>query len=195
MSKTKRLKVGFDLDGVILYNPARLSRPVFEFLRSNFLKRKKVKFHIPKTSLSKFIWYLFHKSSLFIAPGYRELKRLIEDGSVEAYIVSGRYNSLQKDFQKWMNRLEAEKYFKQFFYNQRDQQPYEFKRQKIKELQLDIYVEDNWDILEVLQKERFNKPIKLLWLSNPLDWNKSYSNKFKNLKAVVKYLEQAARTS
>ncbi len=93
-----------------------------------------------------------------------------------------------------MQRLEADKYFEKTHHNLDDEQPYEFKRRTIKKLGLDVYVEDNWDILEVLRKERFAKPIKLLWLSNPLDWSRPYQYKFKNFRTVVQYLKKLTGT-
>ncbi|MCS6956674.1 MAG: hypothetical protein NZM02_02405, partial [Patescibacteria group bacterium] len=64
-SKNKKvLRVGFDMDGVLLYNPARIFRPIIFFLKKFLLKRDVNKFYYPKTKLEKLIWLFLHKTSL-----------------------------------------------------------------------------------------------------------------------------------
>ena len=75
--KKQILKVGFDLDGVLLYNPARIARPIIVFLKKIFLKKEVNKFHYPKTRIQKLIWLIFHKVVFGPAFGYDELKKLI----------------------------------------------------------------------------------------------------------------------
>ncbi len=184
------LRIGFDLDGVILYNPARIVRPIFAWIRQFTIKKKKINFYIPKSSLEKLFWFLVHKSSLFPAYGYRELTTLIKEKKIEAYIITGRYESLEKDFKKWCKKIEAEKYFKACLSNKLNLQPQEFKRKMIKELSLDIFVEDNWDIIQLIENgNNFNKNLKLFWISNLLDRNILYKYKFNNLKEVADYIK------
>ncbi|KXK10326.1 MAG: hypothetical protein UZ22_OP11002000840 [Microgenomates bacterium OLB23] len=56
----KKLKVGFDLDGVVLYNPARIVRaPVVRF-KHIFLPKKEKVFYVPSTPPEKnFLWHIF----------------------------------------------------------------------------------------------------------------------------------------
>jgi len=42
------LRVGFDLDGVLLYNPARIARPLVAFVKKHFLKKRTKLFLYPK---------------------------------------------------------------------------------------------------------------------------------------------------
>ncbi len=73
----KILKVGFDLDGVLLYNPLRVARPIIAFVKFILFNHKRpLTFYYPKTKLEKWLWWFFHKSSLFIAPGFDEIKKL-----------------------------------------------------------------------------------------------------------------------
>ena len=57
----------------------------------------------------------------------------------------------------------------------------------IKKLNLDIYVEDNWDIVNHLNVEIKNQKskIKIFWIFNLLDRNIKYKNKFSSLKSVI----------
>ncbi len=192
--QNRPLRIGFDLDGVILYNPARIVRPIFAWIRRLILKQKKTIFYVPQTSLEKAFWWLVHKSSLFPNYGYHELTKLIKTQNIKAYIITGRYEVLDKDFKKWCSRLEADKYFQACLNNKANLQPHKFKRQMIKKLGLDIFVEDNWDIIQLIKNgEKTNSRVKLFWIYNILDKNIPYKYKFKNLKQVSDYLTRGGR--
>jgi hypothetical protein len=60
----------------------------------------------------------------------------------------------------------------------------------IKKLNLDIFVEDNWDIAKYLKtqnsKLKTEKKTKIFWIYNLLDRNIKYWYKFSSLKEVIK---------
>ncbi len=179
------LKIGFDLDGVILYNPTRPIRPLIALFKRTFLKKKGVKFYFPKTKVEKFIWSLLHRSSLFPAPGFNDLKKLIDEGKIEAYLVSSRYEFLGSDFDKWADKIEANKYFKGCFYNKNNEQPHLFKEKVVKKLNLDLFVEDNWDIVQYLNSKLDSHQTKVFWICNLFDMNINYPYKFLNLQQAI----------
>lgn len=183
--KKQPLRVGFDLDGVLLYNPARIYRPVIVFFKKIFLKKEINQFHLPKTGWQKLIWLILHKSSFFPASGLNELKKLIKENKIEAYIISARYEFLKKDFENWLKKIDSSKYFKGAFFNNDNHQPYLFKEKMIKKLNLDIFVEDNWDIVKYLSSK---VSTKIYWIYNLFDRNIPYKYKFSGLKKVLPYL-------
>ncbi len=187
-TKNKPLKIGFDLDGVLLYNPTRIARPIIYFLKKYFLKRDTNRFYFPKTKLEQLIWLILHKTSLFPQPGINELKKLIKKKKIKAYIISARYEFLEKDFQKWIKKIDKERVFAGYFYNKDNYQPHFYKALMIKKLGLDIFVEDNWDIVQKLLK--VNKNTKIFWIYNLLDKNIKYLYRFANLKKIVDYLKK-----
>jgi hypothetical protein len=191
MVEKRPLKVGFDLDGVILYNPVRTVRPVLALIRRLLIRKKKTSFYIPKSKLEKIMWFIIHKSSLFLAPGVKDLQKLIEEGKIEAYLISGRYDSLKGDFDKWMEKIEAQKYFKAYLHNKNEEQPYAFKKRMIAKYKLDYFVEDNWDIIQLLNGD--NSPTKILWVSNLLDQFTHYERQFHSLRDAIGYLEKLTR--
>ena len=150
----KQLRVGFDLDGVLLYNPARIIRPIIVFLKKIFFKKEVDRFHYPKTKIQKLVWLMFHKIVFGPALGYSDLKKLIISKKIKAYIITGRNESLKNDFEQWMKKLEAKKYFSNYYFNNKNEQPYIFKEKMIKKLNLDIYVEDNWDIVRKIKVKK-----------------------------------------
>jgi len=111
----KQLRVGFDLDGVLLYNPARIIRPLMSFVKKYILKRDLNKFYYPKNRIEKFIWWFLHKSSLWPSSGIKDLIKLIEQKKIKAYVVSARYELLENDFNDWIKIIDPNKKFSGFF--------------------------------------------------------------------------------
>lgn len=190
--KKQILRVGFDLDGVLLYNPARIARPIIVFLKKIFLKKEADKFHYPKTRLQKFVWQLLHKVAFGPATGYDQLKNLLKSKKIKAYIITGRNESLENDFNLWLKKLEASKYFSGCYFNDNNEQPFIFKERMIKKLNLDLYIEDNWDIADYLNlKSKIkNKSFKVFWIYNIFDQAKVFPNKFPSLISVINKLSE-----
>ena len=181
------LKIGFDLDGVLLYNPARIFRPIIYFIKKYILKRKTDQFYYPRNKLEQFIWLLLHKSSLFPSPGIEEIKKLIKKNKIKVYVVSARYESLKEDFLFWKKKIDPKNIFSGWYYNEKNDQPHLYKEKMIKKLKLDIFVEDNWDIVKHLKSI---KKTKIFWIYNLLDRRIKYRYKFKNLKEVIHFIKK-----
>lgn len=185
-----KLRVGFDLDGVILYNPIRTLRPIasaFKFLKPYLFHEKSDSFYFPNSPLEKYIWRMLHKTSFRIADGYRDIVRLRKKKLFDVYLITSRYDFLKRDFMYWVRKLNARSVFKGCIYNKTNLQPNVFKRHMIRKLKLDYFVEDNWGVIQKLNGSL--KRVKILWLSNFLDKNIPYRYKFFSLKEVVRYLE------
>jgi uncharacterized HAD superfamily protein len=188
MKKNKILTIGFDLDGVILDNPIKTFRPLaktLKFIKPVLFRQKKEPFYYPKTKLEKFLWWLLHKTSWRINPAFSLIEKLVKKRKIKAYIITGRYSCLKDDFEKWKNKLNRKKIFAGIFMNENDLQPNEFKIQMIKKLKLDIFVEDNWDIIEKLNS---HTKAKIFWLTNLFDQFIPYPFKFKNLKEAIEFI-------
>jgi len=183
------LRVGFDLDGVILYNPARIVRPLVVFIKERLFKITKTQFFVPTNPVDQWIWKFFHYSSLFTSGGLEEIKKLSREGKIEAYIITGRYGFLRDDFEKWLTKIDAKKYFKQTLLNERNEQPHLFKLKTIEKLRLDVFVEDNWDIVQKLNQNGKSKT-KVLWIYNIFDRTIPYKYKFPTLRKTVQYIKE-----
>ncbi|KKP60336.1 MAG: hypothetical protein UR54_C0014G0004 [Candidatus Roizmanbacteria bacterium GW2011_GWA2_34_18] len=194
--KKQILKVGFDLDGVLLYNPARIIRPIMFFTKKYILKRDLNKFYYPKNKIEKLIWWFLHKSSLWPSSGIKEIIKLVKQKKINAYVVSARYELLEKDFTRWINIIDPDKVFSGYFYNNKNDQPQLFKDKMIKKLKLDIFVEDNWDIVKHLNSNIKNHPVnsrrkksKIYWIYNILDKGIKYHYKFPTLISVIQEIK------
>lgn len=194
--KKTPLKVGFDFDGVIMYNPARVVRPIVTFFKRKkiIMVRKELEFFIPKTRFQKAFFWLLHQSSLFPAINLDEIKALVDAGEIEAYVITGRYSFLKSDFERWLRRINAASIFKGVYSNELDEQPYLFKARKIEELKLDVFIEDNWDIVNYLHRKFWTKATKhkvqILWIYNLFDRNIHFAQRFTGLKEALKFLKQ-----
>lgn len=187
--QNKKLKVGFDLDGVLLYNPARIFRPVTIALKTILPKKKNgvVHFYYPKSPFEQFIWKVVHWSSMFPAAGIDEIEKLAKEGKIEPYIITSRYDSLRDDFERWLKKMNANVIFKETFHNKLNKQPHHFKEEMINKLGLDYFVEDNWDIVQHINK---NTKTKGIWITNLFDKHIDYDLKYLSLKEAVRFLKK-----
>lgn len=195
-SKQKmKMKVGFDLDGVLLYNPARVIRPLLKSGKSIFLKQKQTKFYVPQTKWQVFMWQLAHKSSLFIAPGVKQIEALVDQDLIEAYVITARFECLKNDYDRWMKRLNKDHIFTNSYYNHQNEQPHIYKQKMITKLKIDLFIEDNWDIVEHLDHNKHRSNLKrALWVSNIFDKPIPYKHKHNSLSsamdAVTNFIQQ-----
>lgn len=197
ISSTKKpIKVGFDFDGVIMYNPARIIRPIVSFFKKKklLIHRKDLEFFIPKNRFQRSFWWLLHQSSVIPAIGIKEIKQLVDAGEIEAYVITGRYDFLKKDFERWFKRINGKKIFKEWYVNEKNEQPHLFKQRKIQELGLDFFIEDNWDIVHFLHRKLHinasEKKVTIFWIFNILDRKIEYRTRFSQLHLAIKHLKQ-----
>jgi hypothetical protein len=62
-----KIHIGFDFDGVIAYNPARIIRAPVSLFKRKVLHDSRLHFIYPKHAWQRFIWKLLHESSLYPA--------------------------------------------------------------------------------------------------------------------------------
>src|SRR3990167_3331799 len=189
--KNTPLRVGFDLDGVLLYNPLRLGRMPVTHIKRKLFHEKRTHFHIPKGFLEETIWSLLHLSSIFLVDGLSPIEALIKQNKVEAYVITARYNFLQPNTQFWFKRLKKNHSFKSLISNVDDQQPHLYKEKMLNRLKLDIFVEDNWDIVSYLHNK---VPTKVYWIYNIIDRNISYPIKYPSLKQAASTIATIAKS-
>lgn len=184
--KKKVIRIGFDLDGVILYNPSRVFRSLISRSKKvHLFPRKELDFYHPDSDFERQLWNLVHKSSFKLAGGFSELEKLVLDhkDQIEIYVVSARFACLKDNSKKWEKILNRKKIFKKIYFNCSDEQPHYFKTRMIKELGLDYFVEDNWDVAYYLHQNQ--KQAEVWWLSNFLDRLIDYPYKFFSFRQVV----------
>ena len=189
----KKIKVAFDMDGVLLYNPSRIFRTLIsKSKKANLFPRKELEFYHPQSKFEKWFWLFLHKSSFKLASGFRDLEKMVKAGELEVYIVSGRFSCLQNDSRKWLKKLNRNNVFTEIYFNDCDEDPHLFKEKMIKDLKVDYFVEDNWDVVNHLynQLEKKNKKPEIWWVSNLFDQQINYPHKYLSFKSVINDLKK-----
>ena len=179
------IRIGFDFDGVVAYNPLRIVRGPITYVKRRILKKKKTEFYIPTSWFMKFIFWLPHQWSFFPGRGIYTVKQLVNEGKVEACIVSGRYGYLDGQIPQWLKRRGLETTFPAVYANKNNEQPHVYKERMIKTLQLDYFIEDNFDIVSYLHTRT---KTKIYWIYNVFDKGQAYAYKYASVAAILKTL-------
>ncbi len=194
ITSSRPLRVGFDFDGVVLFNPARTLRPFISLLKAKQVgvKRKHLEFFHPQTKFSQTMWWVAHQTSLLPADGLSLLRRMVDDHQVEAHVITGRNAYLKPDL-LWKLRVFglAPIFSSVQITADPKEQPHLFKEKIIKSLKLDVFVEDNWDIVtylvSVFDQKDPGQP-RILWITNRFDRRLEYPYRFNSLKPCLEYI-------
>ena len=181
----KKIRVGIDFDGVIAYNPFRVARAPISWIKKKILGVKKLTFFVPKNGFEKWMWTVVHESSILPAIGISLLKKMSKDSNFEFFLITARYGFLKSNLMWWLEKQGIKEIFKEIHVNDNSEQPHIYKLEKIKELDLDYFIEDNLDIvMHANNKTR----TKVLWIFNLLDKDKNYEPKFPYLEKALRYI-------
>lgn len=183
-----KLRIGFDFDGVVAYNPFRIIRFPISYLKRNILGIKKLRFWYPKARWQQIFWVILHESSIYPARGCQLLGKLTQEKEIEAYLITARYSFLDDHLNKWLVKHDLKKVFKTITLNKENEQPHLFKERMIAKLKLDYYIEDNWDIVDYLGvkgKALSGKKTKIYWIYNIMDRGVDYKHKFPYLEKAL----------
>ncbi len=140
----KKLKVGFDLDGVIVDKPFFVPKLLIEWLyRAHDGNNKKYRY--PKFKPEIWLRQLSHHWFLRrpLKKNLKEIKKFIHQTRANAFIISGRYNFLQKKTKDWFDNYRLNGVFKSININFSNQQPHLFKERVIKRLKPKYYFDDD----------------------------------------------------
>lgn len=149
----KKIKIGFDLDGVIVGKPFFIPRKLLEWLvRSHNNQQKKYRF--PKLKVE--IWLRKTSHHWLLRPPLKrnleKIRELSQLNNLDLYSVSGRYGFLQNRTRKWIQKNKLKKLFKGIYINDKNQQPHLFKEKMIEKLGLDYFFDDDPIIINHLKK-------------------------------------------
>lgn len=178
----KPLRVGFDFDGVIAYNPARIIRAPISYIKRNVFGVKKLNFFYPSSAWQRLFWVLVHDSSVFPAKGIDLFRRAVDQRLIEAHLVTARFSFLDNHLDRWLTKYDLKQYFTSININAQDQQPHIFKQQMVQKLSLKYFIEDNLDIVEYVQPR---VSTQVYWIYNILDRNYPYPHKFPYLEKAL----------
>jgi hypothetical protein len=184
-NKNNIIKIGFDFDGVLYYNPIKAVRPFIYFVKKYVFKINKTKFYIPKNNRLKYIVAFLHRSSIMPNFGFNAFLQLLNNPKYEVYIITARLSFIKNDIKCLLKNYDL-KNVKEIIQNTTDIQPHIYKEKVIKKLKLDYYIEDNWDIVKHLIE---NTNTKIIWMSNIVDrFFIKYDSQANNLSQAINHI-------
>jgi len=140
----ERIKIGIDLDGVVVNKPFFIPKSLIEWLfRAHHNHGKK--YRIPKSKLEIAIRKLSHHWLIRppITKNIKIIKQLAKAKNIKAYLISGRYQFLQKETDVWLKINGLTKLFPTPHINLSNLQPHLFKEQMAKKFKLDYFFDDD----------------------------------------------------
>lgn len=186
------LIVGFDFDGVVIYNPLHVARAPIAWFKKKFLHMNKTSFYKPKNKWQLAIWRLLFLISLPATDGLREIEKLKNEGKINPILLTGRFDLPRERVASVLARAGFPNLFTEIITNELNEQPHIFKQRVVMEKKMDIYVEDNIDIVIYLNKVLTdNHPVKLFWIYNLLDRRFDYQPKYPTLLKAVQTLNES----
>ncbi|MFH1602055.1 MAG: hypothetical protein ABIB61_03815 [Candidatus Shapirobacteria bacterium] len=140
----KIIRVGLDLDGVIINKPPAIPKSVIEWLIQSHTNHQK-KYRFPKTKLEQWVRIKSHHWKLRrpLNQNLKMVQNLAKSKKHDIYFVSSRFSFLKQQTKNWFEHYFPKFNYKKVYINLKDQQPHLFKEEMIKKLKLDCYLEDD----------------------------------------------------
>lgn len=179
------MNVGFDLDKIFINFPPFVPTKIIEWLYKG-KPNASLKYRIP--GRAEQIIRTFSHYPIFRPPITKNMnyvKNLALTNTNKYYLISSRFGFLEKRTAVIIKHYRLDKLFNGMYFNYSNEQPHEFKNEIVKKLNLDMYVDDDLQLLEYLVNE--NPKTRFFWLnkkvSKPLKANlfaiKNISEMFK----------------
>lgn len=156
----KKIRLGIDLDGVIVGKPFFVPKSLLEWLHRSHTNHNK-KYRFPKTKIE--IWIRILSHHWLLRPAIKEnlkiIKKLSERKGLEIYVISSRYSFLKNRTKSWFEKNGISDRFTKVCLNLKDKQPHVFKEEQIKKNRIDYFLEDDPVTSNYLKKKLRNTKI------------------------------------
>jgi cobalamin biosynthesis Co2+ chelatase CbiK len=100
----RKIRVGFDFDGVLYYNPVKVLRPLIYFVKRYIFKIEQTKFYIPKNGKLKCVITFLHKSSIMPNFGFNSFLDLVNNPQYEVYIITARLSFMKGNIETLLSK-------------------------------------------------------------------------------------------
>jgi len=153
MKQQKKIRLGFDLDGIIVDKPPLVPKKMIERLFKG--SKESLSYRFPKSKLEQFIrklshFYLFRPAIRRNIVLIRNLKQL---KNYQVFLISSRYSFLAKETKLWLKKRRIANIFKEIYLNTENEAPHLFKEKMINKLRINYFFEDDHDIVNYLRKK------------------------------------------
>lgn len=147
-----KIRVAFDLDGVIIDKPPLIPKKLLEYLFRGNHDINHLHYRYPKSKLEILVRKLSH-FYLFRPPIKKNIdfiKNLAKDPKYEIYIVSARYSFLENETANWLKKRKIDHLFEKVIINLENKQPHLYKEEKLKAIKPLVFVDDDWLLADYL---------------------------------------------
>jgi len=150
----KKIKIGFDLDGVLVNKPPLIPKRLLEWLVRSHTHRN-LYYRYPTLRLERLIRWLAHHPFLrpAIKKNLRFIQKLAKEKKYRLFLITSRYSFLEKRTWQWLKNHQLDRIFEKVLINLKNEQPHLFKKRKIKDLKIDIFIDDDFPLASYLAKE------------------------------------------
>ncbi|HEX8932142.1 MAG TPA: hypothetical protein VF810_03230, partial [Patescibacteria group bacterium] len=157
------MKIGFDLDKIFINTPPFIPDQLINKL---YKKRDNgdLLYRIPG-SPEQLLRKLTHLPVFrpLIKNNINFLKHLSKKNN-QLYLISSRYKFLENETNQIIKNNKLDKIFNGLYFNFKNLQPHLFKNAILKQLKLDIYIDDDLSLLKYVAKN--NPQTKFFWLNH-----------------------------
>jgi len=149
-----KMKIAFDLDGVIADKPPLVPKELLEWFFKGH-NSSALSYRFPRYRLEQLIRKLSH--FYLLRPPIKENLALIKEMACqkkyELFIVSGRYSFLESETYLWLKKRGLDKTFKKVYLNLQDEPPHLFKEKVLKDLKPDFFIDDDAALIAYLKSK------------------------------------------
>jgi len=161
------MNIGFDLDKIFINFPPLIPPKVIDLLYKEKTKQG-LKYRIP-SRIERSLRILSHHPFLRspITKNLDFLKKNLSTGKNNYYLISSRFDFLKDRTDDLIKRYDLDRIFKAMYFNYLNKQPHEFKNEILEKLKLDMYADDDLQLLEYLADK--NPRTKFFWLNDKIN--------------------------
>lgn len=160
--KAKKQRLGFDLDGIFIAPPLLIPKSLIEKLYKK--QSVNLSYRIPGDFERKIrVASHYHTLRPAIRKNVAAVRKIFDDDKFSLFLISSRFSFLDKRTDEWLRAHKIKNYFEKMYFNINDKQPHIFKNEMIKKEGIEVYVDDDYDLLNYLSKE--NPKVEFYWIS------------------------------
>lgn len=174
------MNIGFDLDKIFINFPSLIPSKIIDLLYKEKANHE-LRYRTP--SKIEQIIRAFSHHPLFRLPiteNINYIKNITLKRKNKHYLISSRFDFLKKRTDDLIKHYHFDEIFNTMYFNYSNKQPHQFKNEIMKKLNLDMYVDDDLQLLEYLIDK--NPKTKFFWL------NKKISRPLKRNLFAIKHL-------
>jgi hypothetical protein len=160
------MNIGFDLDKVFINFPPFVPSEIIDLIYKGKTNHE-LKYRIP-SRLEQIVRIISHHPIFRspIAENLEYIRKLNMKNKNKYYLISSRFSFLKNRTTDLIKRHNLDKIFNAMYFNYENKQPHQFKNEIIKKINLDMFVDDDLQLLEYLTNR--NSKTKFFWLNNKI---------------------------